>query len=259
MARFQRSRIRLSQQAWQISILAVLTNIIILVISAPAIAHHPTGGKLPVGFVAGFMSGLGHPIIGFDHFAFIVAVGLLSATKRQGILLPIAFVVAAIAGTGFHLMQLALPSVELFVAGSILLFGLLLVLQNSLNLGVIMGLATIAGLFHGYAYGEAIFGAEMTEFAAYLAGFTVIQFVIAMSAFWISKKVLQRPEQQYTFLRAAGFVICGVGLAFLSSQIVDAIFAGAKFEVLLKFDKLSFDFKQSLNSKLWVLSMLSKL
>ncbi len=224
--RLQISRITLSQQAWQISILAILTNIIILVVSAPAIAHHPTGGKLPVGFFAGFMSGLGHPIIGFDHFAFVVAVGLLSATKRQGILLPIAFVVAAMAGTGLHLIQLALPEVELFISGSILLFGLLLVRQNNLNLAVIMGLAAIAGLFHGYAYGEAIFGAEMTELVAYLAGFTVIQLVIAITAFWLSK-TWQRSEQQYTFLRSAGFVICGVGLAFLSSQIVDVIFPGA--------------------------------
>lgn len=226
MARLQISRITLSQQAWQISILAILTNIIILVVSAPAIAHHPTGGKLPVGFFASFMSGLGHPIIGFDHFAFVVAVGLLSATKRQGILLPIAFVVAAMAGTGLHLIQLALPEVELFISGSILVFGLLLVRQNNLNLAVIMGLAASAGLFHGYAYGEAIFGAEMTELVAYLVGFTVIQLVIAITAFWLSK-TLQRSKQQYTFLRSAGFVICGVGLAFLSSQIVDVIFPGA--------------------------------
>lgn len=224
MARLH-SRITLSQLAWQLSILTLL-NIIILVVSAPAMAHHPTGGKLPVGFFASFMSGLGHPIIGFDHFAFVVAVGLLSATKRQGILLPIAFVVAAMAGTGLHLMQLALPSVELFVAGSLLLFGLLLVRQNNLNLAVIMGLAAIAGLFHGYAYGEAIFGAKMTELVAYLAGFTIIQLVIAVTAFWLSKTIL-KPEQQYTFLRSAGFVICGVGLAFLSSQVVNAIFPSA--------------------------------
>jgi len=46
-----------------------------------------TDGK-HANFFAGFMSGLGHPIIGFDHFAFIV-VGL--AIKRQGILLPLLY------------------------------------------------------------------------------------------------------------------------------------------------------------------------
>jgi len=73
MARFQISRIRF-RQARQISI-AVLLSVSLLSVSVSAIAHHMTDGKLPANF-AGFMSGLGHPIIGFDHFAFIVAVGL---------------------------------------------------------------------------------------------------------------------------------------------------------------------------------------
>lgn len=228
MARFQISRIRF-RQARQTSILAVLLSASLLVVSTPAIAHHMTGGKLPANFFAGFMSGLGHPIIGFDHFAFIVAVGLLAAIKRQGILLPITFVVAAIVGAGLHLIGLTLPGVELFVSGSILLFGLLLVLKDNPNVVVIMGLAALAGLFHGYAYGEAIFGAEMTPLVGYLAGLTVIQLVVAISAFWISKTILRREPEQPTStpLRSAGLVICGVGLAFLSSQIVSAIFPGA--------------------------------
>lgn len=229
MTRSRISRIHFRQKLRQISTLAVLTNVSLLVVSAPAIAHHMTDGKLPANFSAGFLSGLGHPIIGFDHFAFIVAVGLLAATKRQGILLPIAFVVAAMVGSGLHLIGLTLPGVELFVSGSILLFGLLLVLKNNLNVAVIMRLAAIAGLFHGYAYGEAIFGAEVTPLIAYLTGFTVVQLVVAMSTFWLGKTILRRELKQPTStpLRSAGLVICGVGVAFLSAQIVDAIFPGA--------------------------------
>lgn len=228
MARFQISRIRF-RQARQTSILVVLVSASLLVVSAPAIAHHMTDGKLPENFFAGFISGLGHPIIGFDHFAFIVAVGLLAAIKRQGILLPITFIVAAVMGAGLHVIGLTLPGVELFVSGSILLFGLLLVLKDNPNVGVIMGLSALAGLFHGYAYGESIFGAEMSSLIGYLAGFTVIQLVVAISALGISKTILKRKSEQptSTSLRSAGLVICGVGLAFLSSQIVRAIFPGA--------------------------------
>ena len=39
-------------------------------------AHHVMDGMLPSTFVEGLLSGLGHPIIGPDHFAFVVAVGL---------------------------------------------------------------------------------------------------------------------------------------------------------------------------------------
>ncbi|HET9176699.1 MAG TPA: HupE/UreJ family protein, partial [Pseudolabrys sp.] len=40
-----------------------------------ASAHHVMGGRMPATFMDGFLSGLGHPIIGIDHFAAVVAVG----------------------------------------------------------------------------------------------------------------------------------------------------------------------------------------
>lgn len=211
--------IRFSGQFWQHKFLAIATGIVLLLTASPAMAHHMMGGKMPSNFFEGFITGLGHPIIGADHFAFIVAVGLFSAVKRQGILIPIAFILSAMAGTGLHLAQLNLPGVELFVSGSILLFGILLVMKNTPNTATVMALAGISGIFHGYAYGESIFGAEMTPLLAYLVGFTLIQLIVATVAFWIGKNLQQNSQ------RSAGLVICGVGLAFLASQIVDAMFS----------------------------------
>lgn len=211
---------------WQYKIVAIATGIALLLIASPAMAHHLMDGRTPSNFFEGFITGLGHPIIGLDHLAFIVSVGLVSAVKRQGILIPIAFVLSAMAGAGLHLAQLNVPGVELFVSGSILLFGILLVRKDSPNTAVVMALAAIAGIFHGYAYAESIFGAEMTPILAYLLGFTAIQLIVAIAAFWIGNNVLQRHSQQHTpVLRSAGLVICGVGLAFLSSQIMNAIFS----------------------------------
>lgn len=214
---------------WQYKIVAIATGIALLLIASPAMAHHLMDGRTPSNFFEGFITGLAHPIIGLDHLAFIVSVGLVSAVKRQGILIPIAFVLSAMAGAGLHLAQLNVPGVELFVSGSILLFGILLVRKDSPNTAVVMALAAIAGIFHGYAYAESIFGAEMTPILAYLLGFTAIQLIVAIAAFWIGNNVLQRHSQQHTpVLRSAGLVICGVGLAFLSSQIMNAIFSWPK-------------------------------
>lgn len=177
---------------------------------------------MPSNFFEGFITGMAHPLIGPDHFAFIVSVGLLAAVKRQGILIPLAFVLSAMLGTGLHLGGLNLPGVELFVSGSILLFGTLIAIKDSPQTIVVVVLAAVAGIFHGYAYGEAIFGAEMTPLLAYLIGFTIIQLIVEASAFWISKTFLQR--QQPPSFRSAGLVISGIGLAFLSAQIVDMIF-----------------------------------
>ncbi|BAU14763.1 hydrogenase accessory protein HupE/UreJ protein [Leptolyngbya sp. NIES-3755] len=201
---------------------AGLVTIALMSIASPAFAHHAMGGKMPSNFFEGFLAGIAHPIIGLDHFAFIVAVGLLAATKRRGILIPIAFVLSAMFGTGLHLAQINVPGVELFVSGSILLFGLLLV-KDRWNTAIVTGLSAIAGLFHGYAYGESIFGAEMTPLFAYLAGFTVIQLVVSLAAFWIGDAMVDRHSNANQF-RSAGLVFCGIGLAFFVSQVVSILF-----------------------------------
>ncbi|HEY9663734.1 MAG TPA: HupE/UreJ family protein [Allocoleopsis sp.] len=196
--------------------------------ATPVLAHHAMGGKMPSTFFEGFMSGIAHPLIGLDHFAFIVAVGLLAATQKQGIFIPITFVLAAMLGTGLHLASLNIPGVELFVSGSVLLFGMLLAMKNSLNTGIVAGLSILAGLFHGYAYGESIFGVESTPLFAYLAGFTVIQLAVSLAIFWFGNAMIVNSDntRQLTTdkFRSVGLIICGVGLAFWSSQVVSMIF-----------------------------------
>jgi len=103
----------------------------------------------------------------------------------------------------------------------------LLVMKDSPNTGVVAGLSAVTGLFHGYAYGEAIFGAEMTPLLAYLTGFTVVQLVVSLLAFRVGEAtILKREVEQQSpeKLRSAGLVICGVGLAFFASQIIEVMF-----------------------------------
>jgi urease accessory protein len=212
----------------QAGALAVLTTASLtalnLLFSTPALAHHAMGSELPTTFFEGFVSGLAHPVIGLDHFAFVVSVGLLATISRQGIKIPIAFILAAMLGTGLHLAQIALPAAEFVISGSVLLFGILLALKERFNSWILTGLAAFIGLFHGYAYGESIFGAEMTPLIAYLIGFTAIQLVIASASFLMGKAVLKRAvEQPGLPLRFAGFVICGAGAVFFSSLILESI------------------------------------
>ncbi|PSB00615.1 HupE/UreJ family protein [Merismopedia glauca] len=198
----------------------LVTGICTLVLTQPVLAHHALGGKLPSNFFEGFLSGLAHPIIGFDHFAFIVAVGAIAATKRQGVLIPILFVLTAMVGSILHLTGVNLPATELLVASSVLIFGILLGIKDSPKILVISALAALAGIFHGYAYAEAIFGAGTTPVAAYLTGFTTIQLLVAFVAFWLGKaSIKETTEGSSLSLRFAGWAIAGVGLSFLSTQI----------------------------------------
>ncbi len=209
---------------WPAQILVSIMAQILLVTTTPVMAHHVMGGKMPSNFFEGFMSGLGHPVIGFDHLTFIVSVGLFAAIKSQGIFIPISFILSAMVGTGIHLAKLNIPGVELFVAGSILLFGILLVLKEQPNTVIITVLTAIAGLFHGYAYGESIFGAEMTPLLAYLLGFSFIQLMIILAVFWLTKNLVSSQfKPGNNILQSSGFVICGIGVTFVFSQIVNLL------------------------------------
>jgi len=57
--------------------LAIAFSFSFLVFANPTSAHHTMGGGMPSNFFEGFMSGLAHPVIGVDHLAFIVALGLV--------------------------------------------------------------------------------------------------------------------------------------------------------------------------------------
>ncbi|MGB3613600.1 MAG: HupE/UreJ family protein, partial [Elainellaceae cyanobacterium] len=114
---------------------------------------------------------------------------------------------------------------EAVISASVLLFGIFLALRNRPNSAELMGLAAIAGIYHGYAYGEAIVGAEMGPLVAYLLGFASIQMAIAAAAFWVARRGLsQVAGPSGLALRFAGFAICGVGGTFLSALIVESLF-----------------------------------
>lgn len=202
-----------------VSTAGLLLLVSCLVSASPALAHHPFGGETPSTGLAGFLSGLGHPVIGFDHFVFVVAVGLIAALQRRGIAVPATFILMSLAGTGLHLMGIDLPAPELVISASVLLFGGLLALKDRLNEVLVIGLGAIAGLFHGYAYGEAIVGAEMTPLLAYLAGFSLIQLVIALLAYVLGRRITKNGTAPTLPLRFAGFVICGIGMTLLNGII----------------------------------------
>ena len=198
---------------------SILLTAIFLFTATPALAHHPTGGETPQNFLQGFLSGIGHPVVGIDHLTFVIAIGLLALLLKKGWWIPLGFIVASIAGTGIHLMELNLPAPELFISASVLLFGIMIILKNRPNLGLITGLAAVAGIFHGYAYGESIVGAEPATLVAYLAGFALIQGAIAIGTFYLAKS-WNNSQTGKLAIRLAGLIILGVGTAFFGSAVM---------------------------------------
>lgn len=185
----------------------------------PALAHHVMDGSLPKTFIQGLLSGLGHPIIGLDHFAAVVAVGCLAAAHRMGAALAVGFVLAMIAGVAGHLQGATVPGAEIVVALSVIVLGGILLVHRQMKAAAALGLFAAVGLIHGYALGESIFGAEQTPLAAYLIGLAVIQGAIAFAAMRVARLLTQADAIR---LRLIGAGIAGMGIAILAQQIVPA-------------------------------------
>ena len=195
---------------------------------ATAHAHHVMGGQTPATFVQGLLSGLGHPVIGIDHLAFIVAMGVAVGVAGLSLAIPALFIVASALGVALHVRGIALPNVEFIVAVSVLLVGAAVASGRAMRTsGWTSGwtwtwgwaaLFAVAGLFHGYAFGESIFGAEPTPLAAYLVGLVIVQGALATGVALIA----QRSSAAAVQPRLAGAAIAGVGIAVLAGQLVPA-------------------------------------
>jgi len=211
---------------------AVLAGLGVVGSAGAALAHHPMGATTPDTLGQGLLSGLGHPIIGIDHLAFIVAVGIAAAFTPRAWLSPLAFVTATLVGCLLLLGGVVLPIAEFVISASVIVVGAAILSGRAIPASVYAALFAVAGLFHGFAYGESIVGAETTPLLAYLVGFVTVQYAIALGAAYAVRALVQaEPGRaggglwQAVGPRLAGAVVAGVGLAFFVEAIEGAVFA----------------------------------
>lgn len=182
-------------------------------------AHHVMGGKLPATLVEGTLAGLGHPIIGIDHLAAVIAVGCLAAAHRLGALLAVGYVLAQVAGAALHVKGMTVPAAELAVALSVVALGAVLILRRSLATPLVFALFVLAGSFHGYALAESIIGAEPAPLSAYFVGFAVIQTLIALAAMAVAR-ITAPVAAEHAKLRLIGAGIVGLGIGAVATQLL---------------------------------------
>jgi urease accessory protein len=200
-----------------------LAAAVLLLVPAVAHAHHPMGGTTPATLMEGLLSGLGHPIIGIDHFIFIAGAGVLAAKFERGWILPLVFVFASIFTTLVRYLGADAGLGELPVAASLVVLGAMMLgstppsgpeaIKATPREGVIALLFLLAGTIHGHALGEAIVGAEQTPLVAYLAGLTIIQSATGLFA-WRATAWLAARRPQLPLQKMAGAVVGVAGLVF---------------------------------------------
>jgi len=144
-----------------------------------ASAQHLVGGTTPSTFAEGLLSGIAHPIVGPDHPAFLLALGIAVGVFRLSFVNPFLFVAAMICGVAMHLAGLYLPAADLIVPVSVLTAGLMLAIEERIPPACWMAVFVGAGLFHGYIY-ESIYGADAVPLVAFMIGLAAVQIIMTI-------------------------------------------------------------------------------
>lgn len=193
-----------------------LAPFVFLLPAAPAWAHHPLGGQPMETFGHGLLSGVGHPILGFDHLFFVLAVGLaawLAGVARLG---PLAYIAAMLAGCAAQYAGFGFALREPMIALSLLVIGGVLASGRMPSSLAIIALFSGFGLFHGAAFASSIAaqegGVSEMVLAGYLIGLGGVQYLLALLAGSLGAKTLQPGPTGAVPVRMAGAAVAGVGL-----------------------------------------------
>ncbi len=165
------------------------------------------------------MSGLQHPVVGLDHLAFIVVLGVVAALTRAGTPLILGFLATAAIGTCARAANFDYPFVEQLVSLSVVLAGLLIALGLGAKKVLWLPLALIAGLLHGYAFGEEALGADRPVIAAYMLGVTVVCSALLVAVMLLASKIL--PDAGSRTLRLAGALVGILGIVLLAQLLTN--------------------------------------
>jgi urease accessory protein len=182
-----------------------------LAMASPAMAH--TGEELAGGFAGGFM----HPLLGPDHIAAMLAVGLWGAFLGAPaiFILPVVFPLVMAMGGVLGILGVPLPGIEIGIAVSAVVLGLMVALAAKPHLAIAAILVGAFAIFHGHAHGtELPAGANAL---AYALGFVIATGLLHLAG--IGFGLLTKYPKGRLAVRAAGGAIAIAGVVFLGRLI----------------------------------------
>jgi urease accessory protein len=190
----------------------LLSAAAMILLTGMAWAHGEHGDAAPLGG-GSFMTGFLHPFTGWDHVAAMVAVGLWgSFLGRPAIwVLPIVFPLVMAFGGFLGLTGVPLPGIEIGIALSAVVLGVMVAAAARPPLWVAAVLVGGFAIFHGHAHGTELPGAA--DPLAYSLGFVLATGL--MHAGGIAFGLLSRWPAGRWAVRAGGGLIGLAGLGFL--------------------------------------------
>ncbi|WP_156948195.1 HupE/UreJ family protein [Marinobacterium jannaschii] len=199
----------------QISYIAILS-----LAALPALAHDAAE---KVGYVAphggGFMAGLSHPVLGFDHLLAMISVGVLSAQMGGRAIwqVPLTFVFLMLLGGVAGMQKVPLFSVELGIAISVLALGIAIAAESKFSALLAITFVGFFAIFHGHAHGTEM--PYLAKPVLYALGFVAGTAAIHIAGVVIGL-VSQRYQQGVAVLRYTGAAIAGIGFHLILMPVL---------------------------------------
>ena len=183
----------------------------LLIMAQTAWAHEASG--VAGGFASGFM----HPILGWDHVAAMVAVGLWGAILGQPAIwiLPVTFPLVMAIGGALGVAGVPLPGVEIGIASSALILGAMVLAAARPPLWLAAVVVAGFAIFHGHAHGTEL--PHAVSPLAYSLGFVLSTGLLHMCG--IVFGLLNRWRAGTLAVRAGGAIIALAGALFLARAI----------------------------------------
>jgi urease accessory protein len=175
--------------------------------SGSALAHSP--GELAGGFLGGFA----HPLMGPDHIAAMVAVGLWGAFLGAPALwiLPVVFPLVMALGGILGILGAPIPGIEFGIAASALVLGLMVAFAARPHLWIAAVLVGAFAIFHGHAHGAEL--PDGADALSYFLGFVIATGLLHLAGIAFGS-LAQSPRGRIA-VRTAGSAIAVAGLVFL--------------------------------------------
>jgi urease accessory protein len=185
----------------------LVVSMLVLAGGEHLLAHEQTGTA------RGFLMGCWHPLSGLDHVVAMIAVGLWGAQLGAPALwlLPITFPMVMAFGGLLGLIGVALPGVEIGIALSALLLGVMVATEAKAPLVMAAGLVGFFAIFHGHAHGTELPAGQSG--LAYSIGFVVATGLL--HGVGVAIGVVHRRQAGRIALRVAGAAVAMAGVVFL--------------------------------------------
>lgn len=182
-------------------------------IVAAMLRPHYVWAHVGSGEARGLITGIQHPVSGFDHALAMLAVGLWGAQLGTPALwlLPVVFPMMMAGGAFMGLMGYPLPGVEVGISVSAVVLGLMVLTEAKLNIQPAMVIVAFFAIFHGHAHGTELPSGQ--NGLLYSIGFVAA--TGCLHAVGIGIGLIHRWRIGRHVLRGAGSIVCVGGIFYL--------------------------------------------